>query len=472
MLRRIFYVKAFHNTDIRCLHYGACGKERYMGGVKYTKEQILSEIPAGKAIRILAVPAIMGTLITAVYNLVDTAFIGMLGSTEALSAVSVAFPIMSLITAAGQILGVGAATYIGIQLGARMNKEADQTASTIIFLSIVCGTLFAIMGIWLQGSIFRLFGASDAVLPFARQYGTWMFAGAVFAVPNQALNNVARAETNAKLSAAALGLGAVVNVVLDPIFMFDFGLGLGVAGASMATAISQGISFLFLFTYFIRGKSLLHVSVENIRPERQMLSEVFKTGAPSGASQILVSVSVAITNIIAANYGDFVVAALGIVLKVISFGQLIIFGYVQGFQPIASYSFGAKNTERFSSAFKAALKVVVLTCAALTVVYLVFRNPILRLFTQDMNVLDVAVPFLISQVILYVAMGIVIFFTAVFQSTGQGVKGIVLSTSRQGIFFIPLILLLSYFFGLRGLYFVQPAADIFSLGLVCWHVDI
>lgn len=433
--------------------------------IKYTKEQILSEVPVGKAIRILAIPAIMGTLITAVYNLVDTAFIGTLGSTEALSAVSIAFPIMSLLNAIGQILGVGASTYIGILLGGKKSKEASQTASTIIFISTICGVFFAVLGLLLQSNIFRLFGASEAVLPFAKQYGTWMFVGAIFTVPNQALNNVARAETNAKLSAIALGIGATINVILDPIFMFDFGLGLGVAGASIATTISQGISFLFLLIYFLRGKSLLNVSVKNIKFEKKMLLEVFKTGSPSGASQILVSVSVAITNIVAARYGDFVVAAFGIVLKVISFGQFVIFGYVQGFQPIASYSFGAKNKGRFAQAFKVAFKFVVLTCGALTVIYIVFRNPILKVFSQDQAVLEVAVPILISQVILYVAMGIVIFFTAVFQSTSQGSRGIVLSISRQGIFFIPLIVLFPLLFNLTGLYFVQPVADVFSLGM-------
>lgn len=436
-----------------------------MGAVKYSKEQILSEVPVGKAIRILAIPAIMGTLITAVYNLVDTAFIGMLGSTEALSAISIAFPIMSLLNAIGQILGVGAATYIGIQLGGKKNKEAGQTASTIIFLSIVGGFIAAVLGLWFQNGIFRLFGASDAVLPYARQYGTWMFIGAIFTIPNQALNNVARAETNAKLSAMALGLGAVINVVLDPILMFDFGFGLGVAGASIATAISQAVSFIFLMTYFLSGKSLLHVTAQNIKFEKHMLSEVFKTGSPSGASQILVSVSVAVTNIIAARYGDFVVAAFGIVLKVISLGQFVIFGYVQGFQPIASYSFGAKNMERFNQAFKVALKFVLITCFSLTVIYIVFRNPILKVFSQDQAVLDVAVPILISQVILYVAMGLVILMTAVFQSTSQGIKGIVLSISRQGIFFFPLIILFPMIFNLRGLYFVQPVADVFSLTL-------
>lgn len=436
-----------------------------MSKVKFSKEQILSEIPTAKAIRILAIPAIMGTLITAVYNLVDTAFIGMLHSTQALSAVSIAFPIMSLLNALGQILGVGAATYIGIQLGAKKTKEAGETASTIIVLSILCGVIFAAVGLLFQDTIFRFFGASDTVLPYARKYGTWMFLGAIFTIPNQALNNVARAETNAKLSAIALGLGAAANVILDPILMFDFGFGLGIAGASIATAISQALSFLILFLYFIRGKSLLHISIKSFKPDKKMLSEVLKTGSPSGASQVLVSVSVAVTNIIAASYGDFVVAAFGIVLKVISFGQLIIFGYVQGFQPIASYNFGAKNMERLSQAFKDALKFVVTTCVILTFIYIIFRNPILKMFTSDPAILEVAIPILISQVILYVAMGIVIFMTAVFQSTGQGVKGIILSISRQGIFFFPFIILFTMLFGLFGLYLVQPAADICSLGL-------
>lgn len=448
-------------------HFKICKENnKYMSSIKFSKEQILSEVPVGKAIKILAIPAIMGSLITAIYNLVDTAFIGMLKSTQALSAISIAFPIMSLLNALGQVLGVGASTYIGIQLGAKKNEDANKTASTIIFLSILCGMFFAIIGLLFQDSIFKLFGASDAVLPYARKYGTWMFIGAIFTIPNQALNNIVRAETNAKLSAIALGIGAVINLVLDPIFMFDFGFGMGIMGASIATTIAQAVSFLFLITYFLRKKSLLHVSLKNIKPKKHMLSEVLKTGSPSGASQVLVSISVAVTNIIAAKYGDFVVAAFGIVLKVISFGQFIVFGYVQGFQPIASYNFGAKNTKRFSQAFKFAFKVVLTLCASLTVIYIVFRNPILSIFTNDANVLKVAVPILISQVILYIAMGIVILMTAVFQSTGNGVKGIVLSISRQGIFFFPLIILFPLLFKLFGLYLVQPVADIFSLVLV------
>lgn len=436
---------------------------------KVSKEQILSEMKVSKAIRILAIPAIMGTMITAVYNFVDTAFIGLLQSTEALSAVAIAFPIMSLLNAIGQIFGVGAATYIGILLGAKRNQEASETASTIIVLSTILAVCIAVLGVLFQESIFRLFGASTTVLPYATQYGTWMFIGAIFTIPNQALNNVARAETNAKLSAIALGLGAVINIVLDPIFMFDFGLGLGIEGASIATTIAQGCSFVYLLFYFLRGKSLLKVSFSHFKLSSNMIAEVMKTGAPSGASQVLVSVSIALTNIIAGRFGDVVIAALGIVLKVISFGQFVIFGYVQGFQPIASYAHGANNKQRFHEAFKSALRFVLLTCLGLSVVYIVFGKWMLAIFTSDAAVLDVAYPILFSQVILFIAMGLVIFMTSVFQSLGQGVRGIVLSISRQGIFFIPLIVTLPIYLGLTGLYLVQPVADIFSLGLAYYY---
>lgn len=437
--------------------------------MKNTKEFILSEMNVAKAIRTLAIPAIMGTMITAIYNFVDTAFIGLLQSTQALSAVAIAFPIMSLINAIGQVLGVGVATYLGILLGAKKHKEANESATTIIVLSIFLAIIIAILGVVFQEPILTFFGASSTVLPYAKQYGTWMFIGAIFTIPNQALNNVARAETNAKLSAIALGLGALLNIILDPIFMFDFGLGLGLEGASIATTVAQGCSFIFLLLYFLRGKSLFKLSIKHIKFSSHMLKEVLKTGAPSGASQVLVSISIALTNIIAGRFGDVVIAALGIVLKVISFGQFIIFGYVQGFQPIASYAQGANDKQRFKDAFQTALRFVLRTCICLTIVYGVFGKWILMIFTSDQGVLDVAFPILLSQIVLYIAMGIVIFMTSVFQSLGQGLRGIILSISRQGIFFIPLILTLPIRYNLPGLYVVQPIADIFSLALAYYY---
>lgn len=436
-----------------------------MTGQKYTREQIFSELPTGKAMRILAVPAIMGTLVMAVYNIVDTAFIGMLRSTESLSAVSVAFPIMSLLNAVGQIIGVGAATYIGMQLGAQKKEQADRTASCALAVSMLCGVFFAVLGLLLMDPIFRAFGASEAVLPFAHRYGRWMFVNAILAIPNQALNNIARAETNARRSAIAMASGAIVNMLLDPIFMFDFGLGLGVAGASLATVVGQAVTFSVLISYFLKKKSLLHISVKNIRPNKEMILSVLKIGAPSGASQVLASAAVAVTNIIAAHYGDPVVAAVGIVLKVITFGQFILFGYVQGFQPIASYNYGARNMERFKSAFRNAMKVVVTVCLVLTGLYIVFRVPLLRIFTEDPAILDAAEPFLVSQVVLYTAMGVMFLITALLQSVGQGAKGILVSVSRQGLFFFPAILLFTRLYGLTGLYVTQPVCDALTLVL-------
>lgn len=436
---------------------------------KESKEHLLAQMDVSKAIRILAIPAIMGTMISAIYNFVDTAFIGLLQSTQALSAVSIAFPIMSLLNAIGQILGVGAATYIGILLGAKKQREANETATTIIILSIIFSIFIAFIGLSFQEEIFQLFGASKSVLPYAKQYGSWMFIGAVFTIPNQALNNVARAESNTKLSAIALALGALINIVLDPIFMFDFGFGLGIEGASIATTIAQGCSFIFLLFYFLRGKSLLKVSLSYFKISKKMLMEVIKTGASSGTSQVLVSVSIALTNIVAGRFGDVVIAALGIVLKVISFGQFVIFGYVQGFQPIASYAHGANNKQRFHDAFKSALRFVIITCVVLSILYIISGRWILSIFTSDSQVLDVAYPILISQVILFAAMGLVIFMTSVFQSLGKGISGIILSISRQGIFFIPLIITLPNTFGLVGLYFVQPIADVFSLLLAYYY---
>ena len=333
----------------------------------YTSEELLSTAPVPKAITKIAIPAIMGMLIMALYNFVDTLFIGMLNSDEALAAVGVAFPIMTLMGAIGQVLGAGSAAAIGRSFGYGDDDHADKTATTIIYTSFVAGLVFMIVGIVFIEPIFKVFGATDSIMPYATEYGSWMFVGALFSIPNQTFNNIARAETKAVLSMTALMTGAIANIILDPIFMFDFGFGMGIEGASIATTISQAISFIFISQFFFRGKSRVKVKPKNFKPSKVIYIDTLKSGAPVGVSQLLSTFAVSATNLVAINlssYGESMVAAYGIVLKVLSIVQYSLMGFLQGYQPIASYSYGSKNKERFFEAFKFARNFVLIytTC--------------------------------------------------------------------------------------------------------------
>nr|WP_162990630.1 MATE family efflux transporter [Maliibacterium massiliense] len=432
---------------------------------KYNKEELLASAPVPVSIRTLAIPAIIGIMIMAIYNFVDTLFIGMLKSATALSAVGIAFPIMALMTAVGQVLGVGAAASIGRYLGAQRKDKADQTASTVILTSFAMGLIFMCVGLLFQDTIFRLFGASDAVLPDARRYGVWMFTGALFSIPNQSLNNIARAETNVKLSMIALSVGAILNVFLDPLFMFTFGW--GIEGASIATTLSQAVSFAFIFSYFARGKSLVHLSIKNFRFSGRLYGEVLKTGAPMGVSQALTAVAVSITNMMAATMaggiGDNLVAAYGVVLKVFTIGQYIIFGYTQGYQPIAAYAYGARNGQRFWNCYRTSRRFLLAYGAVVTALYLVLAKPLIAIFTPDPQIIEYGRWMLTGQSAGFIIMALVTLQTTCFQAIGRGTSGILLSSTRQGLAYIPLIMLLPPFLGVLGFYITPALCDVISL---------
>lgn len=436
--------------------------------MKTSKEQLLSSAPVTPSIVKMAIPAILAMLVTALYNFVDTAYIGMLHDTKALTAVGIAFPIFMLIMAFGQLLGVGAATTIGRQLGAGNKEGANATATTVIATSFVFGVLFTGIGLCFMGPLFRAFGASEEVLPLTIEYGKYMFFAAFFEIPNQSFNSIARAETSTKTAAISLVIGAVSNIILDPIFMFTFNMGIG--GAAFATALSQFISFLFIAGYFITGRSIVRFRPAYFKPSGKLYQEVFRSGTPVFISQILISVAVAATNLMIAKLpmGDNILAAYGVVLKVIVIGQYILFGYMQGYQPIASYAYGAKNKQRFYQAFFSTLKICIGISVVITLIYIFSGKALIRLFNQDPFIIESGEKLIISQVILFVSLGFSVLMTTLFQAIGQGTLGILVSSLRQGIAYIPLLLLFGSLWGFTGILLAQPVADVITMLVSIW----
>ncbi len=432
------------------------------------KNSLLATVKPSKAIVNLAVPATLALLAKAVYNIVDTAYIGMLNSDIALAAVGVTLPLLLIMVSVENIFAAGAGVLAGRQLGEDNKEEANRTVTTIVGFSILVGIGLCIMGILFDDLLLRAFGASDEVLPQAKEYAFWMFIAALFNLPAQSLNCAARAESSVKVSSIAVITGAVLNVVLDPIFMFSWGLNMGVEGASLATTISQSVTFVILLVFYMGGFSIIKIKPRYFKLSAKFIWEVISIGIPTAVIQICLAVATSLTNIAAKILpdSDLIIAAYGVVQRLILIGCYVIMGFMQGYQPVVSYAFGAKNKKRFNESAKFALKGSLLLTVVVAVIYIVLAKPLILLFNRNPLVVEYGKWLLISQVILYPAFGICYMMTITFQTIGVSKMGLFLSLIRQCLFYVPFILVLPGIMGVRGIYFSQPAADLLTI-IVC-----
>lgn len=432
------------------------------------KESLLADCLPSKAIISLAIPATIALLAKAVYNIVDTAYIGMLDSETALAAVGITLPLLLIFVSIENIFAAGAAVLAGRQLGGGDKKGASTTISTIVAASTIIGGILCLGGIVFMEPLLRSFGASDAVLPLAKDYAFWMFIAALVNLPAQSLNCAARAESSVKISSIAVITGAILNVILDPIFMFEWGFNMGVAGASIATTISQVVTFAILVWFYLSGKSIIKLSFKFIQPTVQLFKEVILIGIPTAVIQICLAIATSLTNVAAATLpdSDLIIAAYGVVQRLVLVGCYIIMGFMQGYQPVAAYAFGGKNKERFHECARFSLKATLILSVIVAIVYVVLSKPLMMLFNQNPAIVEYGSRLLISQVILYPAFGLCYMMTITFQTVGSSRFGLFLSVIRQGLFYIPAILLLPKFFGVFGIYYSQPIADVLTL-IVC-----
>ena len=431
-------------------------------------QSVLGSMNPSRAIVKLAVPATLALLAKAVYNIVDTAYIGMLNSDLALTAVGVTLPLLLIMVSIENIFAAGAAVLAGRQLGAKDDEGASITVTTVIGLSIIIGVILCVGGIFFIEPLLRSFGASDASLPLAKDYAFWMFIAALANLPAQSMNCSARAESSVKISSIAVITGALLNVILDPIFMFDFGLNMGVEGASLATTVSQFVAFSILAWFYLSGRSVIKIKIKSFRPSWNLIKTVTLIGIPTAVIQICLSVASSLTNIAAAPLpdADEIIAAYGVVQRLILIGCYIVMGFMQGYQPVASYAFGAKNENRFHQSVRFALKGSLLLTVIVEAVYIILSQPLIMLFNRNPLIIEYGRYLLIAQVALYPAFGLCYMMTITFQTIGSSRFGLFLSMIRQGIFYVPFILTLPKLLGVTGIYFTQPAADILTI-LVC-----
>lgn len=408
----------------------------------------------------LATPAIIGMLINAIYNIVDTIFVGKLG-TKAIGAASITYPLFMLIAAIGLMYGVGAGSYISRLLGVNDHNKVNIIGSTTLFLGIISGIILSIITYLNLDFILNLLGSTDSIMDYAKDYSEILLIGATFTIINMCFNNILRAEGNAKISMIALAIGALLNIILDPIFIFS--LNMGIKGAAIATVISQFTSTIILFYIFISGKTLTQISFKYIKFNYVDIMEIYKIGIPTFFTQTLMSLSMGLLNGAAKPYGDTAIAAIGITNRVFSIGFMILFGFAQGFQPVAGYNYSSKNYSRLKLALKTSLQWSTIFCIVVAILQIIFAENIIGLFSNDEKVIKIGSIALKAISLMFPFFGYQVIYTTLFQSLGKALESTILSLSRQGIFFIPMIFILPHYFNLAGVIITQPVADLFTL---------
>lgn len=424
------------------------------------RAELLGKKDVKEALIQLAIPAIIGMLINAVYNVVDRIYVGRLG-TEALAATNVVFPLFALIGAVGLTFGIGAGSYVSRLLGEGNKNKAEKTASTAIFSSMSCGLLYTVAGLFFIVPILTFFGASTTAMNYAVDYAKYLTMGAIFTMMNMTMNNLLRAEGSPKMAMLSMLTGAIINIILDPIFIFIFGL--GISGAAIATVISQMCSTILLLSYYFSGRSSLRIGFRFISLSKDIYSQIMKIGTPTFMRQVLASFALVMVNNAAKVYGDNALAAMGIINIVFLIAFYVLFGFNQGFQPLAGYSFGAKNYSRLNQAIKVAISWASLYCIIITIIFTVMATPIAKAFSEDQQVIEMASFGLRVFSVNLPFMGFIIIITGLYQALGYSIGAAILSLSRQGLFLIPAVIILPRIYGLNGVIFSQFAADLITL---------
>lgn len=425
-----------------------------------SKLELLGSAPIPKALMALGVPIMIGMLINALYNLVDAYFVGGLGESQ-MGAISIVFPLGQAVVGLGLMFGNGAASYLSRLLGSGDKEIADKAASTALYSSLLIGAVMIALATIFLKPILIMLGATESILPYALAYARIYVISCIFNVFNVTMNNIVSSEGAAKTTMCALLLGAILNIGLDPLFIYTFHM--GVAGAAIATAISQMISTLVYFIYVLRKRSAFSFHIKYAAPTRELLIEILKIGIPTFVFQLLTSLSIALINRAAYRYGDAVIAGMGAVTRITSMGTLVVFGFLKGFQPIAGFSYGAKNFERLRKSIKTAILWSTVFCVVVGSLMAVFSTQIISQFTDgSIEMLAVGKKSLIANGISFFLFGFYTVYSSLFLALGKGSAGFFLGACRQGVCFVPVILLLPAIWGINGILYAQPIADVIS----------
>ena len=425
----------------------------------------MTETKIPKLITLLAIPTVISMLVTAIYNFGDTYFVASLKDDSITGAVNVVFSLMTLIQAIGFMIGMGAGSIMARLLGKHKKEEASKIASSALFIALIFGILIVIFGLIFINPLMRMLRASDTIMPYARKYAFYIIISSPIMMASFVLNNFLRAEGKAKLSTIGLTTGGLLNLLLDPLFIFGFKM--GITGAAIATAISQTVSFIILLSFYLAKKTVVELHVKNISFKFKTYGSICLIGLPSLLRQGLASIATILLNGASYDYGgDPGVAAMGVVAKITQIIFMIMLGIGQGYQPVVGYNYGAKKYHRVKEAFWFMFIMSSLVMITGSGILAIIARPLVRVFVQDPSGVKIGIHALRLQCIglCFCALGVACNMS--FQSLGKKVRAILVSCLRQGICYIPFIIILPIYMGITGVEFSMMIADILTF-IIC-----
>lgn len=409
----------------------------------------------------LSLPATIAMIVNALYNIVDTIFIGRGIGYLGIGGLTIAFPVQMLIMAVAQMIGIGAASIVSRNLGAKEPEKAKYVVGNAIIVTILLGALISIVGTLFIDPLLILFGATDSLLPYAEEYLQVILIGSLYFPLAVVGNNLIRAEGNAKAAMISMMLGAILNIILDYIFIFP--LNMGIRGAALATILSQGATVLYVAFYMYSGKSQLKVKLKHLKPDFSIIRETTTVGLASFARQAAGSIiAILINNLLKQYGGDMGISIYGVVNRVIMFLFMPLFGIVQGMQPIIGYNYGAKRLDRVKEALKLSIIATTILATVSTLFGEIFTRQIIMLFDKNPQLVDGGVMALRIVIAAVPVIGVQVVGAALFQALGKGWPSLILTLSRQVLFFIPLALVLPPYMGMVGIWLAFPLADLAS----------
>ena len=426
------------------------------------KYKTMTEKPVSSLICRLAVPTIISMLVTSFYNMADTFFVARIG-TSATAAVGVSFALMAIIQAFGFFCGHGSGNYISRKMGQHRFDEAQQMAATGFFTALALGTVIFLLGEILIDPLCRILGATETILPYARQYLRLILIGAPYMTASLVLNNQLRFQGSAFYAMIGIASGAVLNIALDPLFIFVFDM--GVSGAALATIISQFVGFVLLLKGTTQGGNL-RIRLRNVTFSKYYYSQIINGGMPSLCRQGLGSVATICLNLMAGPYGDAAIAAMSVVGRVMNLAASVVTGFGQGFQPVCGFNYGAFLYDRVKEGFWFCVKVATVILIMLSAAGYLLAPQVIQLFSKnDPQVIAIGTQALRWQCLTFPLCGWITICNMMLQTIGKSFRASLLAMSRQGLFFIPAVLLLPALIGIQGVEIAQPIADVCSFVL-------
>lgn len=422
----------------------------------------LGELKVSKLIIKFSIPAIIGMLVNALYNLVDRIYIGHGVGSLGIGATTIVFPVMLIMMAFSMLIGIGANSLVSIRLGQNRKEEAEGIFGNALVLLIITSLVLSIVGLVILEPFLKLLGASEQMLPYAKDYMEIILIGGVFQSIGMGMNNFIRSEGNPKIAMYTMLIGAFLNTVLDPIFIFVFHWGM--KGAALATILSQAVSAIWVIAYFLRGKSLLKIKMKYLKLKPVYIGNIIALGAAPFAMQIAASVLNFIMNTSLGTYGgDVAISGMGIVNSIITLMIMPIFGINQGVQPIIGYNYGAQRYDRVKEAYKLAVIYATVIVVFGWLITRIFPEQLVYLFNNEDTELIAFGTFAIKRFLIFLPIvGFQIVSSNYFQAIGKPMHSALLGLSRQVLILIPALLILPKFFGLNGVISAGPLSDILS----------